>query len=148
MKYQFLRLSLKSNRICHYKLSCLFRIQKNYFFFLFYTHIFTKYLYQFIYSTHLFNKIFISFTNYFLFPHLLFLSLTDPTLKKNTKILNAQVTVIVHIYTVTVTLMHFIHNFTPIDVGFFFSKCVKWITFCILQNFTCANVVALKRSLN
>ena len=37
----------------------LFCTKKIYFFFLFYTPIFTKHLHQFIYSTYLFNKIFI-----------------------------------------------------------------------------------------
>ena len=34
------------------------------------------------------------------------------------------------------------HNFTPTDVCFFRSKCVKWVTFSILQDFTYADVVA------
>ena len=35
----------------------------------------------------------------------------------------------------------FMHNFTPIDVGVFFffgSKCVKLLTFCILQDYVVA----------
>ena len=36
-------------------------------------------------------------------------------------------------------------NFTPTDVGvFFFSKCVKWSTFSILQDFTNTNANALR----
>ena len=43
------------------------------------------------------------------------------------------------------------HNFTPTDVGFFLcvcvcvcvSKCVKWVPFSILEDFTHANVVTL-----
>ena len=29
----------------------------------------------------------------------------------------------------------FMHNFTPIDVGVFLSKCVKSLTFCIWQDY-------------
>ena len=39
----------------------------------------------------------------------------------------------------------FMHNFTPIDMGvFFLSKCVKWHTFSILQDYATTDVVALK----
>ena len=39
----------------------------------------------------------------------------------------------------------FMYNFTLTDVSvFFLLKCVKWITFYILQDFATTNVVALK----
>ena len=40
----------------------------------------------------------------------------------------------------------FLYNFTLINVSFFFFglKCVKWITFCILQDFPWTNADALK----
>ena len=38
----------------------------------------------------------------------------------------------------------FMHNFTPTNVGvFFWSKCVKWRVFCILQDFASTNVDVL-----
>ena len=41
----------------------------------------------------------------------------------------------------------FMHNFTPLDVSFFFffiSKCVKWRNFCILEDFASIDVDALR----
>ena len=68
-----------------------------------------------IYSTHLFNKIFI-FLKFFIISSLTTpLSLTNPTLPKNTQILNAQAS----------NTCVFMYNFTFIDVGIFLLKMCK-----------------------
>ena len=141
MKYQFLRLSLKSNRIRHYKLSCLFRIQKNYFFFYF-THTFLQKTYINLFILHIYSIkysfllqiIFYFLTHYF--------SLSQIQHSKNTKILNTRVTVIVHIYTVIIALVHFMHNFTPTYVSFFSLKMCKIDNFLYFAKFY-MSVVAL-----
>ena len=109
--------------------------------FLFYTLIFIKHTHQSIYFTYLFNKIFI-ILQFFIISSLP-LSLADPTLPKNTKILNALVTVTVHICTVTVALVHLYTILHPPIWVFFLSKYVKWSVFCILQDFATTNVIAL-----
>ena len=39
----------------------------------------------------------------------------------------------------------FMHNFTPTDVDFFCSKCVKLTTFCILQNYAQSDAITLSQ---
>ena len=38
----------------------------------------------------------------------------------------------------------YLHTFAKTSVGFFWLKCAKLSTFCILQNFAIANVVAVR----
>ena len=122
--------NLKRNRSNHCKFFVNFaHTKKLLIFYLFYTSIFIKHLYQFIYSTHLLNKIFI-FYNFLLFSLSLPLSLTNLTLPKIQKILNARTTIIIYIY------MHgyyntcaSIHNFIPNDVSVF------WVTICKIKWF-------------
>ena len=52
-------------------------------------------------------------------------------------------TVTVYIYTVTIALCIFMHNFTPLMWVFFGSKCVKIAAFCILQDYPWTDVDAL-----
>ena len=42
----------------------------------------------------------------------------------------------------------FMHNFTPTNVGVFWSKCVKSLTFCILQDYATIDMGALIREKN
>ena len=60
------------------------------------------------------------------------------------KIINAHATVTVHIWTVTVAIVHKCRILHPMMWMFFGPKCVKGVTFSILQNFPQANVVALR----
>ena len=48
------------------------------------------------------------------------------------KIMYRRATIIVHIYTVTVTLVHLCTILYPLMWVFIWSKCVKWVIFCIL----------------
>ena len=56
--------------------------------------------------------------------------------RKKHKIINRMATVIVHICTVTITI---VHKCTILHWVFFCSKCVKCATFSILQDFTHTN---------
>ena len=60
------------------------------------------------------------------------------------KILNARATITVHICTVTVALVHLCTILHPLMFVFFCSKCIKSVTFSILQNFTHADIDALR----
>ena len=60
------------------------------------------------------------------------------------KILNAHVTVTVHICTVTVAIMHLYTILHPLMWVFFCSKCVKSVSFFILHNFEQTDVIALR----
>ena len=51
------------------------------------------------------------------------------------KILNAHAIVTVHICTVTIAIVHFCTTLHPLMWVFFYSKCVKSVTFFILHNF-------------
>ena len=63
--------------------------------------------------------------------------------EKIIKILNASATITVHICMITVAIMHKCTILHPLLWVFFWPKCVKGITFFILQYFTQANGVAL-----
>ena len=59
---------------------------------------------------------------------------------KITIILNASATVtVVHICTVTVAIVYLCTILHPLIWVFFWSKCVKWRVFCILQDFASTN---------
>ena len=111
--------------------------------FLFYTLIFTKHPYQSIYSIHLFNKIFILLQ--FCIISLLTTSLSHipNTTQKNTKIINARVTVTVHICMVIVTIVHLCIILHLLMWIFFGSKCAYLNTFSILHYFTFTDASAL-----
>ena len=49
-----------------------------------------------------------------------------------------------HISTVTVAIVHLCTILHPLMWVFFGSKCVKLLTFCILQDYATADVVALR----
>ena len=63
--------------------------------------------------------------------------------EKIIKLLNASVTVTVHICTVSIVIVHKYTILHPLMWVFFWPKCVKWVIFSILQNFTQADGVAL-----
>ena len=92
-----------SNHISSCKLSIYFA-QKNYFFY--FTHQFLQNTHISLFILHIYSIKYSFFYNFLLFPHSLPLSLTYLTLLKNTKILNVRDTIIVHIYTVIVALVH------------------------------------------
>ena len=63
----------------------------------------------------------------------------------NIKIIDRQAIITVHICTVTVAIVHKCTIFYTHWLGCFFgSKCVKWVTFSILQDFKHADVVVLR----
>ena len=111
----------------------IFCTKKNYFFY--FTNPFLQNTHISLSILHIYSIKYSFFYNFLLFPHSLPLSLTDPTLPKNTKILNARVTVTVHICTSYCSTYAFIHNLHPLMWVFFCSKCVKRTSFCILQDF-------------
>ena len=92
--------------------------------FLFYILIFIKHS-QSIYSTHLFNKIFILLKIFIISSLTTPLSLTNPTLPKNIKILNANATIIAHICIIIVAIVHLCTILHPLMWVFFLSKFVK-----------------------
>ena len=98
-----------------------------------FTHLFLQNTHISLYSTHLFKKIFIILQIFLLFPHSLPISLTQHYQKKNTKILNAQATVTMHIYTVIVALVHLCTILHPLMWVFFWSKCAYLNIFSILH---------------
>ena len=59
------------------------------------------------------------------------------------KIMYRRATVTVHICTVTVALVHLCTILHALMWVFFWSKCVKWVTFYILQDYPWTDVVAL-----
>ena len=61
------------------------------------------------------------------------------------KIMYRRATVIAHICMVTVALVHLCTILYPPMWVFFWSKCVKWAAFCILQDYPWTDVVALKK---
>ena len=68
--------------------------------------------------------------------------------EKIVKILNASATVTIHIYTVTIAIVHKCTILYSLTWVFFGPKCVKRITFSILQNFTQVDGVALTKSIS
>ena len=113
--------------------------------FLFYTLIFIKHLHQSIYSTYLFNKIFIFFYNFLLFPYSLPLSLTNPTLPKNTKILNARAIITMHICMIIVALVYLYTILYPLMWVFFLKMCkidYYFFIFCKIMHdvYGCSNM--------
>ena len=67
----------------------------------------------------------------------------DKEREKITKILNATATIIVHIFMVTVAIVHLCTILHPLMWVFFLSKCVKRRVFCILQDFASTDMDAL-----
>ena len=63
--------------------------------------------------------------------------------EKMIKLLNASVTVTVHICTVSIVIVHKYTILHPLMWVVFWPKYVKWVIFSILQNFTQADGVAL-----
>ena len=126
---------LRSNRISSCKFFVYFA-QKNYF--LYFTHQFLRNTHISLSILHIYSIKYLIFYNFLLFPHSLPLSLTNPTLPKNTKILNARATVTMHICTVPVACA-FMHNFTSTDVSVFLLKMCKMDYFCILHDFAWAD---------
>ena len=59
------------------------------------------------------------------------------------KIMYRRATVTVHICTVTVAFVHLCTILHPLMWVFFWSKCVKWVTFYVLQDYPWTDVVAL-----
>ena len=57
---------------------------------------------------------------------------------------NAHATVTVHIYTVTVAIVHKCTILHPLMWVFFCSNCVKLVPFSILHNYTSTDVIALR----
>ena len=121
--------------------------------FFYFTHQFLQNTHISLSILHIYSIKYSFFYNFLLFPHSLPLSLTYLTLPKNTKILNV---ILVHLCTILHPLIWvfntctFMHNFTPTDMSFFFflgSKCVKWTTFYILQDFAWADAVTLRRGI-
>ena len=87
-----------------------------------------------IYSTHLFNKIFI-FLKFFIISSLTTpISLTNPTLPKNIKILNVRAIVIMHICMVTITLVHlcgcFLLKMCKMDYFLYFARFCRSLWGC------------------
>ena len=109
----------------------LFCTKKNYFFY--FTHLFLQNTYINQSILHIYSIKYSFFYNFLLFPHSLPLSLTYPTLLKNTKILNARATALVHLCTILHQLMWV----------FFGSKCAYLNTFSILHYFSLTNASAL-----
>ena len=119
---------------------------KNYFFY--FTH-------QFLQNTHISLSILLIYSikysffyNFLLFPHSLPLSLTNPTLLKNTKILNARAIVTVHICTVTVALVHLCTILHPLIVSVFLLKMCKMDYLLYFARFcmswcNCSNIYCL-----
>ena len=120
--------------------------------FLFYILIFIKHS-QSIYSTHLFNKIFILLKIFIISslttPLSLSLSLSlshTQYYQKNTIIFYARTTVTMHIYTITIVLVHLctiLHSLIWVFFFFFISKCAYLNTFSILHYFSLTNASAL-----
>ena len=80
---------------------------------------------------------------YYFLTHYLSLSHTQHYKKKNTKIINARITVTLHICTVIVTIVHlYIILHLPMWI-FFGSKCAYLNTFSILHYFTFTDASAL-----
>ena len=62
--------------------------------------------------------------------------------EKKYKIINTHATVTMHICTVTVAIMHKCTIMHKLVWVFFYSNCVKLITFSILHNYAQADVIA------
>ena len=134
-------LVLLSNYVSSGKLFIYFCIKKYYFFC--FTNSFLQNIHINLSILHIYSIRYSLFYNFLLFPHSLLLSLTNPTLPKNTKILDAQPIVTVHICTVTVTLVHLCIILHLMMWIFFCSKCVKLTAFCILQNYAQSDAITL-----
>ena len=109
--------------------------QKNYFFY--FTHLFLQNTHSSLSILHIYSIKYSFFYNFLLFPHSLPLSLSNATLSKNTKILNVQATIIVHICTITVSLVHLCTILHPLMWVFFLLKMCKmdyFFVFCKIMH--------------